>query len=297
MVLISLSTALPYITITRLLTHITFSITFYACTSLFVSMMLLLIIAIIRIQIPQYYAAGISRGLTELHALGVVHSDIKQENVLLSAHQPYPRVRLADFGFAAFGVNSVFRSNSMNGSNGSNKLGYSSLTMTNVRKGTPIYLAPELLSNPYQPQFSSSNKVIAKSSRKTDMYAFALLTWEVLSQTQAFSDVQSDVELCVRVHSGSRPPLSLLPHTLPVPLKQMIQCCWDMQRANRKTACECLVLLQLYTVLLKRAELNAAVTNSDCSISSSYTAVIENNRNGIQLTNQNKSSTSLPLSE
>ena len=126
---------------------------------------------------------GIARGLTELHGLGnliyennnnifivitfegIVHSDVKPENVLLSSDNP-PEVRLADFGL------SVLRDNTTN---------VSAMVMTNTSRGTPIYFAPEMLNNPYKVM---PKKGIAQSSRKTDIYAFALLAWEVLTQNQ-----------------------------------------------------------------------------------------------------------------
>ena len=41
-----------------------------------------------------------ARGLSELHAVGIVHGDLKPENVLLGGHSP-PEIRLADFGLSA----------------------------------------------------------------------------------------------------------------------------------------------------------------------------------------------------
>ena len=75
----------------------------------------------------------------------------------------------------------------------------SSLVATTHSRGTPIYFAPEMLMNPYQ---VVQRKVIAQSSRKTDIYAFGLLSWEVLTQNQAFFDVDTEGELCAKVHKG-----------------------------------------------------------------------------------------------
>ena len=93
-----------------------------------------------------------------MHGLGIIHSDIKPENILLSDDRP-PEVRVADFGL------SVFRDKT---------LSKSSLVATTHSRGTPIYFAPEMLMNPY---VVDQKKVIAQSSRKTDIYAFALLSW------------------------------------------------------------------------------------------------------------------------
>jgi hypothetical protein len=71
---------------------------------------------------------GIARGLAELHSIGVVHADIKPDNVLLSGDNP-PEVRLADFGL------SKLRSDTL--------IGVSTLALTNQGGGTPVYSAPE----------------------------------------------------------------------------------------------------------------------------------------------------------
>ena len=171
---------------------------------------------------------GIARGLTELHGLGIIHSDIKPENILLSTDKP-PEVRLADFGL------SVFRNDK--------RLSKSSLVQTTHSRGTPIYFAPEMLMNPYQ---VTQKKVIAQSSRKTDIYAFALLAWEVLSQNQAFFDVDTEGELCAKVHQGYRPPVEQLPKNTPTGVVALIKSCWDTNRQRRHTAVECLCTLQFY---------------------------------------------------
>lgn len=171
---------------------------------------------------------GIARGLTELHGLGIIHSDIKPENILLSTDRP-PEVRLADFGL------SVFRNDK--------RLSKSSLVQTTHSRGTPIYFAPEMLMNPYQ---VTQKKVIAQSSRKTDIYAFALLAWEVLSQNQAFFDVDTEGELCAKVHQGQRPPIEQLPKNTPTGIVNLIKLCWDTNRQRRLTAIECLCTFQFY---------------------------------------------------
>ncbi len=73
---------------------------------------------------------GIARGLAELHAVGIVHGDIKPDNILLSGDNP-PQVRLADFGL------SLVRTSVLD------PLNASSLVQTTHARGTPVYCAPE----------------------------------------------------------------------------------------------------------------------------------------------------------
>lgn len=167
----------------------------------------------------------IARGLAELHAVGLVHSDIKPENVLLSTHKP-PKIRLADFGLA------ILTSTDAN-------ISASSLSDTKHLRGTPVYCAPELLVNPYE-EFTGS---VAKSSRKTDMYAFAMLAWEMLTQQKPFAEISNESVLCSRVHKGFRPSLEILPTDTPAAVVTMITSCWDKDRSRRQSAPQAFALL------------------------------------------------------
>jgi serine/threonine protein kinase len=123
----------------------------------------------------------IARGIAELHSVGIIHADIKPENILLNDDNP-PNIRLADFGL------------SLISQSGQSKF-QSSLVMTSQQRGTPLYSAPEMLTNPYS---SDIQEQVAKPSRKTDMYAYGILCWEVLTQEKPFSDVQSEMILCAK---------------------------------------------------------------------------------------------------
>lgn len=169
---------------------------------------------------------GIARALAGLHAVGIVHADLKLENVLLSGDNP-PEVRIADFGSSLFGPRPT------------SGLGKSSLAMTTHIMGSPVYNAPEILFNPYDHQTTT-----AKPSRKTDMYAFSLLAWEVLSQAELFPDIQSEAVLATVVHQGTRPPLSAIPADTPPQVVELITSCWDKNRSKRKTAAQCVQVLE-----------------------------------------------------
>jgi serine/threonine protein kinase len=169
---------------------------------------------------------GIARALAGLHAVGIVHADLKLENILLSGDSQ-PEVRIADFGSSLFGPRP------------STNLGKSSLAMTTHILGSPVYNAPEILFNPYDNQNTT-----AKPSRKTDMYAFSLLAWEILSQSELFPDINSEAVLATVVHQGTRPPLTLIPQDTPQSVVDMVINCWDKSRSQRKTAAQCVVILE-----------------------------------------------------
>ena len=175
---------------------------------------------------------GVAKGLVELHSSGIIHADIKSGNVLLSHHNP-PEIRLADFGM------SLLR-------NPTSELGATSLLMTASSRRISVYSAPETLLNP----FKIGEYSVAQASRKTDMYSFGILAWEILARKRPFHDVKNETMLCGKVHRGERPPLDQIPADTPPELISMIECCWDEERSKRKSAVECLSILQYNLDLL-----------------------------------------------
>lgn len=170
---------------------------------------------------------GISVGLSELHAIGFIHSDIKLSNVRLSSDKP-PIVRLCGFESAII---------SADGSSGSN-LQESMLMKTLTERGTARYNAPELLYD-----YTKEDGGISKPTRKTDVFAFALLSWEVLSGQKAYANINSDMKLAKAVHDNVRPDLSALPSDTPPEVIALITACWSNDRNERKTA------VQIFSVL------------------------------------------------
>lgn len=85
---------------------------------------------------------GIAHGLTYLHAQGVMHRDIKPQNILLLGKHP----KIADFGFAC----------------------RSQLPRCETYTiGSPLYMSPEALTK-------------REYSVKNDMWAFGVTMFEVL---------------------------------------------------------------------------------------------------------------------
>jgi serine/threonine protein kinase len=177
--------------------------------------------------------SGVARGLSELHSVGIVHGDIKPENILLSEDIPQ-KVRLADFGLSSH------REEFCKSGDKNTDIELSSLAMTLNTRGTPIYCAPEMLVNPYK---TWVDNIVSKSSRKTDMYAFALLMWEVLTQERPFREIMSEPMLCSSIHQGHRPDINVLPSDTFQGLKQLIVDCWDADRSRRKTSLEALYII------------------------------------------------------
>jgi serine/threonine protein kinase len=131
------------------------------------------------------------RGLGEAHALGVVHRDVKPENVFLAEERPGapPLVKVLDFGVAK-----VLR--------GSSGIAPPVVpTDEGVTVGTPRYLAPE--------QVLGSHKIDARA----DVYAMGLVLWAMLVGKFPFDDCNDAIELAKRQIRGADlpPPSALIP--------------------------------------------------------------------------------------
>jgi serine/threonine-protein kinase len=96
-------------------------------------------------------AVQIAHALEHIHSHGIVHRDIKPENIFVTNEGV---VKLMDFGIA--------------------KLGSVSMTQTGFALGTPPYMAPEQIRG-------------EPVSAATDVYAFGVLLYELITGTKAFA--------------------------------------------------------------------------------------------------------------
>ncbi len=135
----------------------------------------------------------ICAALTEPHQLGVIHRDLKPDNIILTVRSDEQlAVKLLDFGVARI-VNPHERLNTK----GPN----TRLTATGGIVGTPPYIAPELC--------EIGNKVSAKS----DIYAVGALLFELLTGFPPFTGRSTAEVLYKHVHE----PAPSLINSIPLP--------------------------------------------------------------------------------
>ena len=165
----------------------------------------------------------VARALAFAHERGVVHRDIKPDNVLLSGGTAV----VADFGVAK-----AFAS-AREGTHGT------STTLTNVGMslGTPAYMAPE--------QVAGDTKLDAR----TDLYALGAMAYEALSGRAVFP--RESVALVLRAHLADSPePLRLIKPGIPAALEEAVLRCLEKDPAARpQSASELLSILENPAVL------------------------------------------------
>lgn len=102
---------------------------------------------------------------------------------------------------------------------------YDTETVCRSFKGNVKYSAPEIL----QARFTKSVNVYAYGP-KTDIYAYGLMLWEIVSQEDLFPDIKSKDALATYVIDGNRPPL--LQHW-PQSFVKLLCSLWDGVQAKR----------------------------------------------------------------
>ncbi|XP_067379494.1 protein kinase D4 isoform X1 [Channa argus] len=102
----------------------------------------------------RFLVTQILEALRYLHFKHIAHCDLKPENVLLASPDPFPQVKLCDFGFARIIGEKSFRRSVV---------------------GTPAYLAPEVISS-------------SGYNRSLDMWSVGVIMYVSLSGTFPFNE-------------------------------------------------------------------------------------------------------------
>jgi serine/threonine-protein kinase len=155
----------------------------------------------------------VADALAYAHARGIVHRDIKPDNVLLSGNHAV----VADFGVAK----AV-----------SQAKGQTGLTSVGVALGTPAYMAPE--------QVAGDPNI----DHRADIYAFGAMGYEMLTGRAPFAGLAPHQMLAAHVTEPVVPVTDRRP-TLPPALAGLVMACLEKNPADRpQTAAEILNTLE-----------------------------------------------------
>ena len=134
-------------------------------------------------------------GLDAAHEAGIVHRDVKPENVLLGAGNV---IKVADFGLARAASRA-------------------SHTQTGMLIGTAAYLAPEQVAR-------------SVSDSRSDVYAAGVMLWEMLSARQPHSG-ESPLAVAYKHVNEEVPPVSAYVGGIPPALDQLVRAATSRQSA------------------------------------------------------------------
>lgn len=133
-------------------------------------------------------ARQIARGLSAAHSRGIVHRDLKSENVFICPREGSDHIKLLDFG-----ISKVTELDNDRGP----------LTSEGVVMGTPHYMAPELL-----------HGAMAADAR-ADIYALGCVLYEMLTGGVPFNG-RTPMEVAYKhVHEAVEPPSKRRPGLSP----------------------------------------------------------------------------------
>src|SRR5713101_1178930 len=152
-------------------------------------------------KLPPKEAAGIivqvCRALEAAHAEGVIHRDLKPQNIMVDVHD---KVIVMDFGIA--------RSIEMG-----------NMTQTGALLGTPAYMSPEQ---------AKGEKLDARS----DLFALGIIFYELLTGDSPYKAETAMATLYKRTTEHVRPPAELAPE-IPKPLSEIAVRCLEIDKERR----------------------------------------------------------------
>jgi serine/threonine-protein kinase len=150
--------------------------------------------------------ASVCASLAEAHDAGLVHRDIKPQNVMLCARGgTFDVVKVLDFGL----VRSIDASAAASAARGESVA------------GTPAYMAPEAITSP------------ASVDARSDVYAVGALAYYLLTGAPVFGGGSVFAVLARHVHEPPEPPSRAVARGVPAALEELVMSCLAKSPADR----------------------------------------------------------------
>lgn len=183
-------------------------------------------------------AAQIAEGLNAAHQQGVIHRDVKPDNIMISKRAGTEEVKLMDFGIARLRDSAAM----------------GNLTRTGMIMGTPAYMAPEQADG-------------LEVSESTDTYSFGIVLYEMLSGSVPFKATTPGALLIKHIQEM---PVALrkLRREVPALLEQIV-----MQALEKKPEKRQRNMLEIAQELRRLASPAATDVESTRSVLSTTTVV------------------------